>query len=59
MECFVCLELKECTTYPRCVHIICIDCFTRCFCGKPEPPFPYPELENEYFDDPNNSKWND
>ena len=38
---------------------ICIECFKRCYYGdfSNEPTFPYPEIEDEYYDDMNNIKW--
>jgi len=60
IECIVCLELKRCVK-TKCRHYICIDDFKRMMYGEQkvgEPPFPYPEeIENEYYEDPNNSKW--
>lgn len=45
---------------PRCEHSVCIECFKRCYYGSKEnePEFPYPEIEEEYDDDPENPKWN-
>jgi hypothetical protein len=60
-ECPVCLESKECISQPRCDHYVCFDCFKSCFYKKEikEPDFPYPEIEDEYFDDEDNDKWKD
>jgi len=64
LECPICLENKRCVSQPRCNHSTCISCFKRCYYGKEYPSFPYPELEEEYYDDiennnyVNNSKWN-
>ena len=62
LECPICLEIKTCIMQPRCEHIVCIDCFKRCYYGEKlegEPLFPYPEIEDEYYDDDDhtNSKW--
>ena len=44
-----------CIVQPDCSHAVCIPCFRRCrFDGPPrinEPQFPYPDKEDEYFDD--------
>ena len=59
-ECPICLEIKKGISYPRCNHTACIDCFRRSFYGDQsgEPLFPYPEIEDEYFEHPNLNKWN-
>ena len=52
-ECPVCLETATCVNLINCDHKMCVSCFKRCCDGppkSPEPPFPYPELEDEYFD---------
>ena len=60
-ECPICLEIKTCISQPRCDHYTCIDCFKRCYYGENinEPPFPYPEIENEYYNhsDPDDPEW--
>ena len=59
-ECPVCLETKECVTLLNCTHKQCVDCFKRCRFGgtpPPQPEFPYPELEDEYYDDSLAPKW--
>ena len=58
-ECVICLEVKRCTDQPNCEHKICIQCFKRCHYGdlENEPQFPYPEIEDEYYDDQDNPKW--
>lgn len=60
-ECPICLEIKQCISYPRCDHSVCINCFRRCFFGddtcEGEPIFPYPDIEDEYYDDQENPKW--
>lgn len=58
-ECPICLEIKLGISYPNCHHSICIDCFTRCYYGdySDEPQFPYPELEDEYYNDEDHPKW--
>ena len=65
LECPICLENTRCVSLPRCNHSMCMKCFKRCYYGKEYPLFPYPELEEEYYDDVennnyvNNSKWDD
>jgi hypothetical protein len=59
LECPICLEVKECISQPRCNHWLCISCFKRCYYGDDngEPIFPYPDIEDEYYDDSENIKW--
>ena len=61
LECSICLENKRSTTYPNCEHTVCIECFKRCYYGdddtENQPKFPYPDIEDEYFEDQNNPKW--
>ena len=61
INCPLCFEYKKGVSYPKCDHKICIDCFKRCFygdkCIDTEPVFPYPDIEEEYQDDPDNPKW--
>ena len=61
LECPICLEVTECISQPRCNHSVCISCFKRCYYGDKnidgEPIFPYPDIEDEYYDDPDNIKW--
>ena len=64
VECPICLEIKEGISQPRCNHSLCISCFKRCHYGDEnrdgEPLFPYPDIEDEYYDDiypENNKKW--
>lgn len=60
IECPICLEIKRSISFPKCEHFVCIDCFKTCFCfdDEEQPPFPYPDIEDEYDDDPDNPKWN-
>ena len=65
-ECPVCMETTLCVGQPNCSHAVCIVCFRRCrFNGPPrrgEPPFPYPDKEDEYFDtgnEPENPLYHD
>lgn len=62
-ECPICLEVKKCISQPRCDHFVCIDCFKRCYYGddsiEGRPVFPYPDIEDEYYDDMDNTKWKD
>jgi len=64
IKCSICLEnningLKQ----PNCNHKICTNCFKRCYFGnqnlEDEPIFPYPEIEKEYFENPDDMKWID
>lgn len=61
MECPICLEFSEiCLSFPRCDHFVCVKCLKRCFYGEKricEPIFPYKDIEQEYFADPDNVKW--
>lgn len=63
LECPICLEIKECISQPKCNHSICISCFKRCYYGDEnldgKPIFPYPDIEDEYYDDTENIKWDD
>jgi len=58
-ECCICLEIAPAVSQPRCDHYVCVSCFKRCHYGEPrvEIPFPYPEMEEEYFEDQDNPKW--
>lgn len=62
LQCPICLEIKRSVSLPNCEHTLCIKCFKRCYYGddnrEDEPKFPYPDVENEYDNDPNNPKWN-
>ncbi len=63
LECLLCLENTRVTTYLNCDHKICISCFKRCYYRNEkddienEPIFPYPDIEDEYYDDPEDPKW--
>ena len=61
LECPVCLETAKGVTHLHCNHYVCISCFKRCYYGdnSGEPTFPYPEIENEYYEDtdPEGTKW--
>lgn len=61
IECPVCLDTTRCVSQPRCEHWICLGCFRRCYYPVriPHPEFPYPEIEDEYDEDPDNEKWNE
>lgn len=63
-DCPVCLEITTVVEQPRCNHFACINCFKRCYYGDDDienmPIFPYPEIEDEYYDDyidEDNEKW--
>jgi len=60
LECPICLEVKRGISQPNCEHTVCIDCFKRCYYGDKsgEPQFPYPDIEDEYYNDQENPKWN-
>ena len=61
LECPICLENKRSITQPNCEHTLCIKCFKRCYYGvdntENEPSFPYPYIEDEYYEDQDNKKW--
>lgn len=60
LKCPVCLEVKRSISHPNCEHTSCIDCFKRCYYGddsENEPQFPYPNIEDEYYEDQDNPKW--
>jgi hypothetical protein len=60
VECPICLEEKRGVSQPKCSHSLCIGCFKRCYYGdtEGEPDFPYPDIEEEYWEDQDNPKWN-
>jgi hypothetical protein len=62
-DCCICLENKRCVSMPKCNHFVCIDDFKRLSYGEKrqnEPPFPYPELEDDYDGrNHNNNKYDD
>lgn len=61
IDCPICLEKKRGISQPNCDHMLCINCFKRCYYGNDdtenEPPFPYPNIEDEYYEDQDNQKW--
>jgi hypothetical protein len=59
IECPICIECKRGISFPRCNHMVCIDCFKRCMYGDEsgEPVFPYPDIYDEYYEDIENPKW--
>lgn len=64
IECIICNDKGRGISYPSCNHIICKGCFKRVFYGdeneKDRPKFPYPEIEDEYFNEEypeRNPKW--
>ena len=61
IECPICLDIKKGVKQLQCNHCICIKCFKRCYYGdetrEGEPIFPYPDIEDEYYDDTDNPKW--
>lgn len=61
LECPICLDVKKCISQPRCEHSLCINCFKRCYYGDEtdngKPEFPYPDVESDYYDDPEKPKW--
>lgn len=61
-ECPICFDQHvQGISQPFCDHMICIKCFNRCYYGdddENEPQFPYSsEIEDEYYDDRENPKW--
>jgi hypothetical protein len=55
LECPVCLSnTSHSIGLPRCTHRLCTECFRAIYFDdtSPFPLFPYPELEEEYFADP-------
>jgi hypothetical protein len=52
--CPICFDTKPSVVQPNCTHSVCIDCFKRTRVDgppkNPEPPFPFPEQEDEYFE---------
>jgi hypothetical protein len=58
-ECPICIERKKGISFPRCNHMVCIECFKRCMYGDEtgEPIFPYFDIEDEYYEQPENPKW--
>jgi len=59
-ECPLCLEVVGGLMLPKCEHSICLKCFDRCYYGNKsveQVTFPYPEIEDAYFEDPENKKW--
>ena len=65
IQCPVCFERNKIgVRLPKCVHILCTECFKKCFMigwdddRTGEPPFPYgSDIEKEYLCDPDNQKW--
>lgn len=58
LECPICLKEKRSISQPNCEHTVCIECFKRCYYGDDEPTFPYPDIEDEYYEDFHNPKQN-
>lgn len=56
-ECPICFETSEAVSYPNCSHFVCMDCFKRSWYGKSFPPFPIPDIYDDYLQDPSNTKW--
>lgn len=56
IECPICLETAAGVVQPKCQHALCVECFRRCWNGDEsrtgEPVFPYPDFEDEYYDQP-------
>jgi hypothetical protein len=59
VPCPLCLEEKTGVAYTGCTHVVCIDCFKQSFYGDKSgfPVFPYPEIEQAYYEDAENPKW--
>lgn len=59
IECPICIECKKSVSFPRCNHMVCTDCFKRLIYGdeSEQPTFPYPNIEDDYYKDIENPKW--
>lgn len=59
VNCPVCTEYTRGVCQPHCEHALCIGCFQHCYFNftHHEPTFPYPEMEEEYYDDPFHQRW--
>jgi hypothetical protein len=64
--CPICFDTKPSVVQPNCTHSVCIDCFKRTRVDgppkNPEPPFPFPEQEDKYFEtgnEPSNPMYHD
>jgi hypothetical protein len=61
VECPICYNVERSISQPNCEHTTCIKCFKRCYYGdddtENEPKFPYPDIEDEYYDNQENPKW--
>ena len=61
VECPICYKVERSISQPNCEHTVCIKCFKRCYYGdddtENEPKFPYPDIEDEYYDNEENPKW--
>jgi hypothetical protein len=55
-KCVWCDNITRCISFPKCDHYACIRCFKRVygFFSINSPDFPYPKLENEYFEGDDN-----
>jgi hypothetical protein len=62
LDCPICLEHKNCVLLPKCGHSICVECFGRCYYlgydTSDMPENPYSSMEEEYYEDEDNPKWN-
>lgn len=60
-ECPICLDIETNIELPYCNHTLCLNCFNRCFHVQHNienmPIFPYPDLEEEYYNNPEHIKW--
>lgn len=60
-ECPICLDTKKSISQPNCDHTLCLDCFKTCYYGdddsENEPKFPYPDIEDAYYDNPEDPRW--
>jgi hypothetical protein len=67
-DCPICLEATTCVRLMNCDHVICVDCFRRCYHiyysfddsdgSENDPQFPYSTpIEDEYWADQKNPKW--
>lgn len=61
--CPICSQRTKGVLFPNCAHSICISCFHRCFFvgsteqTRPEPTFPYPDIEEAYRHQPGDTSW--
>lgn len=62
LVCSACLETRRSVLLPTCSHTLCIRCFRNYYYNEDiddenEPIFPYPDIEEEYSNNPEDPKW--